>query len=743
MSTAVRLAGWAYFFVPTLCGGFYLSVDDCTIYIIGRGSTQAFLHAGVPGSGGLWGGRPKDGKRLGEATFARIAEFDMDERGSLLVSDRFANLIRLIEGDQVTTIAGNGSGIWRKDGPALQASFRLPHSIVAIGSKACISEAESCSIRILDRVSNSVSTIYPKIPGIATFLNSACLGYPRLYKIDHGFFNSKNQSEKSYRWTLCLVSTLGSLYAVDTATGHCQYLLEKCAAPSNALPGTFLAGAPEWKLDLAHFPKISENPSPASSWFTLPLKSWLGESSTPSIPSSTLIPLSNRVLPPSEGEIKRTPRKSPSFWSETIYAYSPISNSLIYWHREDYTTRLCSNFLKMRKYLGIPVFNLIDSSLVADIHIKHSISQQDLTIHSETFQLCLGLETLQRRLLLIETLEKTLFPLSSVRLFIMTVLYMNTDITDLGLFSTVDISNAIAICDLVGLKSSNLKNLMRNRLSQSDSAEQLVSDLINIITSSNIDTDLSTCGIEEVDFAVEKILSRIFDLSLQGRASKSSLEDIIKTLRLNGIGDTIINSLSSSKNSSNTELEPVSPLEMFPCVIEHIHTENAESFIKEIRNHRSDCSGKIPIYSSSSSTQRSSNSFLFGISEHPEHGYFIVQGWLLYLQWSWFRRLINSKLEESRSGVVLMPSELSPKALRSILQAAHSMQIGPLDLALEDWKSIIEFSEQFELPRPTINSSGVFDNLWHHIQALKPREYGDLKPFWEDTVKKEKKKMKF
>ena len=83
---------------------------------------------------------------------------------------------------------------------------------------------------------------------------------------------------------------------------------------------------------------------------------------------------------------------------------------------------------------------------------------------------------------------------------------------------------------------------------------------------------------------------------------------------------------------------------------------------------------------------------------HPSYGTIGVCGWLLYIHWPWFKRLIDSGLQESKSRIITLPQDsFTPVGLLSILLVLQigSPKVDPL--SLEDAVSILKHASQYDL----------------------------------------------
>lgn len=64
-----------------------------------------------------------------------------------------------------------------------------------------------------------------------------------------------------------------------------------------------------------------------------------------------------------------------------------------------------------------------------------------------------------------------------------------------------------------------------------------------------------------------------------------------------------------------------------------------------------------------------STDFAFGITDYPD--WIVAKGWLLYSDWPWFTRLVDSNLKESRSRIITMPHWVTPNLLLTMIRCLY------------------------------------------------------------------------
>ena len=97
-------------------------------------------------------------------------------------------------------------------------------------------------------------------------------------------------------------------------------------------------------------------------------------------------------------------------------------------------------------------------------------------------------------------------------------------------------------------------------------------------------------------------------------------------------------------------------------------------------------------------------------------------GWLLYVHWPWFKRLVKSGLQESRTRIVTLPQDaftgVAARTIITVLQFGHMDSFDHLNQ--NDTISIIEHAAAFEL----INLDGkVLPRVKTLIDACETRVY--------------------
>jgi hypothetical protein len=152
---------------------------------MGEWCYRHYEYAGIGSSG------RKDGKRIGEASLTIGYGFTAccTNKGVVLFTQADDNIVRQIKGDQVTTIAGNGKGK-SVDGPCGQASFEYPFGIAhcPITSKIFVIDGNSSLIRVISP-DGMVSTVEDRHRVVTTS--------PTIYSISQPQTQPRNPSKPS------------------------------------------------------------------------------------------------------------------------------------------------------------------------------------------------------------------------------------------------------------------------------------------------------------------------------------------------------------------------------------------------------------------------------------------------------------------------------------------------------------------------------------------------------------------
>ena len=85
--------------------------------------------------------------------------------------------------------------------------------------------------------------------------------------------------------------------------------------------------------------------------------------------------------------------------------------------------------------------------------------------------------------------------------------------------------------------------------------------------------------------------------------------------------------------------------------------------------------------------------FIFGASHH----WTIAKGWVLYPRWSWFKKLINSGMEESKTRVVSMPPWVTVNIMHAIIKTVYQQNTGSVPLSEEEMILILEKGSEIGL----------------------------------------------
>lgn len=298
---------------------------------------------------------------------------------------------------------------------------------------------------------------------------------------------------------------------------------------------------------------------------------------------------------------------------------------------------------------ALPLLNC--SHFPGDISILHGASLQTWNAHSEVLKKHTGLETLDKiKSRLLPVVRASPLPYSSIDTF-MRYLHFSRAGEGNSDQSFVEICNCVELCQAVGLDTSALLYDLSQRVVAEMSDESLVRHLLERW---NLEHSSSPADASKMSTIMIIMARRVHE-----RVSESEAKAIISAVEASS--QALSTERSSRLNASLIGLIYNSTITGF---------KQPESF-ETVPNMRS-----VPLKwdetlsLASMAPLEDSQDFVFGI-EGLENGGVICKAWLLYAQWTWFQRLVKSKLEETESRRITMPSWVSPRALIAILAETH------------------------------------------------------------------------
>lgn len=140
-------------------------------------STNKILRIFKDGSSEIYAGDAKIGRANGprlHALFDMPQGLHWKEPGFLYVCDTNNSLIRCVEEDRVTTLAGNKAG--HNDGPFELAKFHRPRHLVCVGNCLYVTDTSNHRVRVLNLTTHTVSSIGngdSSSPGAGTFTTAS------------------------------------------------------------------------------------------------------------------------------------------------------------------------------------------------------------------------------------------------------------------------------------------------------------------------------------------------------------------------------------------------------------------------------------------------------------------------------------------------------------------------------------------------------------------------------------------
>ena len=106
--------------------------------------------------------------------------------------------------------------------------------------------------------------------------------------------------------------------------------------------------------------------------------------------------------------------------------------------------------------------------------------------------------------------------------------------------------------------------------------------------------------------------------------------------------------------------------------------------------------------------------FAFG----ADHHWTTVKGWILYPQWLWFKNLIDSGLEESKTRLVSMPPWVTINIIRAIILTTYQQNTGSALLREEEMTLILERGSEIGLVDESKCAVTPFEPLVARCQAM-------------------------
>lgn len=143
----------------------------------------------------------------------------------------------------------------------------------------------------------------------------------------------------------------------------------------------------------------------------------------------------------------------------------------------------------------------------------------------------------------------------------------------------------------------------------------------------------------------------------------------------NGVGDLVLERIKSSQ-----ETEPMvnDRCKEFPSFLQKFHPNSLPlANLKVPRDYKSVLHMSVSHLASSiawNHTNSPNNDKLFRFSVFGQSGFLEVDAWVLYPQWSWFRRMIDSDMIEARTGVCEL-TNISSDFLLSIVRYLYTHDV--------------------------------------------------------------------
>ena len=111
---------------------------------------------------------------------------------------------------------------------------------------------------------------------------------------------------------------------------------------------------------------------------------------------------------------------------------------------------------------------------------------------------------------------------------------------------------------------------------------------------------------------------------------------------------------------------------------------------------------------------QSKTDFAFGFDQR----WTIAKGWVLYPRWSWFKRLIDSGMEESKTHLVSMPLWVTSNIFYAIILTLYQQSTGSSHLSHEEMVLILEKGSELNLVDESKCAVTPFDPLIARCKAM-------------------------
>ena len=572
------------------------TVWDNAVYRLKAFSTWLEWFAGAKTSDEC---QAKDGDRY-QATFQELCTVEAnDDYGRIWTVDRSAHAIRAIIGSELVTIAGRLGEKGSRDGPPAFARFRYPISILRLFSRPSFLISEGVtSIRLMDAKTLHISTLK---------LDFGTLPLLRVKDINNGFTLRPNWSA-GYPVPPNVKDTLHAVYiSVDNKTEGLNI---------DVGSGKVSAGSADIALIGSFFPY--------STWFSFSPQAnkWrIGITSMHTEDQAVLQASISYLL--NVGVIRKP-------------IYVPQTNSIVQWSSTLSALQLVENMLKptppppsiphqlastWEKHLPEPIdfSSLIESPIIGDIPFEFKKSGRIINLHSRVLKLNKGLKNKYKAV--VSSLETSNLPERSIEAFINYLYFKrisiddNTDIKSLS----IELGHVAWLCKEHGVEPS-----------------KVLFDLYSLILPRITNDDLIACLIECWSSPL-----------MQWTKTDPFITLLASHLRLSPNGTE---SFSTAVEDSDLPAKRVVPLmTLFTNAGAVFVIEDAVSFAYINRGPK-----KWVIQwqqtDDPSSLFRHPSDYIFGRAGSDM--WTAVPSEYVWAQWSWFKRLVASGMEESKTRII-------------------------------------------------------------------------------------------
>lgn len=333
---------------------------------------------------------------------------------------------------------------------------------------------------------------------------------------------------------------------------------------------------------------------------------------------------------------------------------------------------------------------LITRSVPHDVQLTHALSQHTWYLHYGVMACHPGLETQEEVAIFLDILSNCLLPEDSIDALI-NYLYFKPFSIDDATKSCTETCHAICIAEEIGL---DIDFLIRSTLD---------SQILVLMTGKEVSLIMATLWFDEriARSAKKRVLSVLgekvrrlgsaeflaylncfsFPENLTVKEASVATAELIAYLWARESQALSFVASTSSTTSSSLSLSYFHrPMNPQPTRIPAVPVE-----------WNSDARSAEELLS------LSATDYVFAIDGQPDLGFLVGKGWLMYPQWSWFARLVDAALNESKTRTIEMPAWMTSQLLLAIVGAPHGHDEFIRGLTADEMMLALEYARFLEL----------------------------------------------